>query len=688
MQCSRVPHRVLFLANPQLRIHKSTLGETLLGVGCSVLRLADPVLLEDHHVSPALELRAEKHGVKRDLVAGNPDDAQLVEERLAVRAELLHEGVVGRPVVEDATRVAGDVRADEVDVVLGERVERDAVREDPAFLAVFALDVRLLRGAVGVAVEQVDAPRRDLRRVVFGIGPEVLDHLRVAELRAVVREDDEEELLEQIRACELPQFVEEARAGRRILLLAEECDHDVSRQEHCEEDLPSDLADDGVEFGPFRHVVGAAELDEGLVVASDAALGLALGLLPLPALPAPAGLGKVSALRVEEPARDVVVHGALGDALELVGIVHNHVPHGLPLEDAGRKHLVHRLDVSVRGVDARARVVQQALAVGLRSLGDVDALHERAGLELLAPVADVRLHREVVAGRLPVFGAVLEAPRRVFPQDEFLVPVEEPQGAGVVVRADAVGASESLGAEDGAVDDLVEDRGLVASEVVRDLRRSPSGLEQEVDALPAVDCHLSHFSIPCCLVPTIRTDTRPSRTVKVGQNTETRRVRESKRTFLPRGRYNYEKNLTLPTTPWKSHPYCRTNHTKSGAFTSAIHLLKFILAQTRSIISNNNLPANHLRNSDLNFSRPSIPGICDQFRQRDLWICSQGLIFTLQEVLFKKCLLKLIAAGSLGHSHSLLLFVLHPKACPYLAIVQQTHTRPSLLFCFLIRVPP
>ena len=84
VQCSHVPHRVLFSANPQLRIHESTLGETLLGVGCSGLRLADPVLLEDHHVSPALELCAEKHGVERDLVAGNPDDAQLVEERLAV----------------------------------------------------------------------------------------------------------------------------------------------------------------------------------------------------------------------------------------------------------------------------------------------------------------------------------------------------------------------------------------------------------------------------------------------------------------------------------------------------------------------------------------------------------------------------------------------------------------------------
>ena len=146
----------------------------------------DARLPEDDPVRVALELRAEEDGVECDFVRRDPHDAERVEELPSGLAELLREHVVRGLVVEDSARVARDVAGDEVDVVLRERVEGHAVEEDAPLLAVLALDVRLLRRAVGVAVEQLDAAPREPCRVVLRVGTPVLDHVRVGELRAVV----------------------------------------------------------------------------------------------------------------------------------------------------------------------------------------------------------------------------------------------------------------------------------------------------------------------------------------------------------------------------------------------------------------------------------------------------------------------------------------------------------------------
>ena len=151
-----------------------------------VLWRDDTRLPEYDPVRVALELRAEEDGVEGDFVRGDPHDAERVEELPSGLAELLREHVVRGLVVEDSARVARDVAGDEVDVVLRERVEGHAVEEDAPLLAVLALDVRLLRRAVGVAVEQLDAAPREPCRVVLRVGTPVLDHVRVGELRAVV----------------------------------------------------------------------------------------------------------------------------------------------------------------------------------------------------------------------------------------------------------------------------------------------------------------------------------------------------------------------------------------------------------------------------------------------------------------------------------------------------------------------
>ena len=126
----------------------------------------------------------ERHLVRRD-----SHDSELAEERLAFLAEFVDERVVRRRPAERLARVAVEVRHHEVDPVLVEGVERHAFLEDAPELQVEALDVRLLGRAVGVAVEHPDAARLEPRRVVLRVGAEVLDHVRVAELRAVVGED-------------------------------------------------------------------------------------------------------------------------------------------------------------------------------------------------------------------------------------------------------------------------------------------------------------------------------------------------------------------------------------------------------------------------------------------------------------------------------------------------------------------
>ena len=207
-------------------------------------------------------------------------------------------------------------------------------------------------------------------------------------------------------------------------------------------------------------------------------------------IPAAARLGEVSALRVEEPARDVVVHGALPDGAERLRVVRDDVPHGLAPHDAGREHRVHpRERLGVR-VDARARVVQEALPVRLRSVRDVEALHHRAGPEVPASVADAGRDIQPPARALHEVRADLEAPRRAAERPLRVPAVALDARARVEERADAVRAPVAPVAGDRAVDYLVEDGGLAASPVFRYPGGSPAQLEEEVYALPVLDRHL------------------------------------------------------------------------------------------------------------------------------------------------------------------------------------------------------
>lgn len=202
----------------------------------------DAVLAQDRLGGQTLEALAEQVRVEDHLAGGDAAQAQAPE------------GAV-------------DVAHDQVDVGLGEAVEGDSVLEDAADVAVGALDVGLLRGAVGVGVEH---PNGAVGRSEGGDG--LLDAGRIGELASVVGEDDREEPLEQLGPRDAPEDAEEARGCVGGPPPAQEGEHEAAGQPDGEEDLASDAPDDGVDLGAFLDAGEAAMLDELPVGAADALL--------------------------------------------------------------------------------------------------------------------------------------------------------------------------------------------------------------------------------------------------------------------------------------------------------------------------------------------------------------------------------------------------------------------------------
>ena len=133
------------------------LAVTLLASGWSLALCRGPVLLfrvllfgrsvlpEHRLVCRLLELAPEQEGMQRHLVLRDADDVEPVEEPLPLVAELFDEHVVRCPSSEGGPRIAVQVRHDQVDLLLAERVERDAFLEDAPQVCVGAPDAAGLR---------------------------------------------------------------------------------------------------------------------------------------------------------------------------------------------------------------------------------------------------------------------------------------------------------------------------------------------------------------------------------------------------------------------------------------------------------------------------------------------------------------------------------------------------------------
>ena len=221
------------------------------------------------------------------------------------------------------------MRHDQVDLLLAERVERDAFLEDAPQVQVEALDVGLLARAVRVAVEHPRAARQELVRVVSGIRAVVLDHLGIAELGAVVRDYAAEQFAEEFWTRDLPEHVDDAREGLRRLRVPEEREGQFPAHHEGEEDLSAHRADDRVRFRRHDAGIRLEPFEQVGVRASDAATCIGLRLRP-PARPATGSReGQVVLLRGEKAGLDPSVDRASRVSSEQLRVARDHSVDGL-----------------------------------------------------------------------------------------------------------------------------------------------------------------------------------------------------------------------------------------------------------------------------------------------------------------------------------------------------------------------
>ena len=358
---------------------------------------------------PDLDLDAQQRRPERDVVrryAGYP------EEGGDVLPVLPREEVVGGLVPEAPADVGVDVRHHQRDAALREAVERRrlrvgrALREDEADELVVALDVRLLAGGVGVAVEHGSEPA--------AVGVE-LDPGGVGELRAVVREDDREEAREHLSPAVLPvallqgvdDGLEHLQHALARLRVDEERQHEVEGvEEERQQDLPAPGALDGVHLHDAHPGMLPDELQVVFPRPADAARPVhpVLDALALARLER-AGARQVPALRREQPRVHVPV-GRLEREHEAVGVVGHRRVDGLPLRGEVAQQAVAHAQLALGDVRAGAGLGEDGLVGLLRLRVEVVALPQDASALLCASVADERGPLEPPAPLLDERGAV------------------------------------------------------------------------------------------------------------------------------------------------------------------------------------------------------------------------------------------------------------------------------------------
>jgi hypothetical protein len=156
--------------------------------------------------------------------------------------------------------------------------------------------------------------------------------------------------------------------------------------------------------------------------------------------------------------------------------------------------------------------VQKAFAVRLGSIGNVQALHHRTRLEILASVAHMRWGVQSVASPFDKVRADLETSRCAIERAFGVLSVAFNSRAAVKKGAYAIRAFVASVAHDGTVDDLADDSGFAASSIFGDLYGCPTQLDEEVYPPPVIDghlfCHIGSPFILFCDIPCPHTQTR------------------------------------------------------------------------------------------------------------------------------------------------------------------------------------
>ena len=196
---------------------------------------------------------------------------------------------------------------DEVDVVLGKRVETGPFREELSEVEVIVFDMGLFPGGIRIAVI-------DSGSAFLGCRAE-LKSGRIGELGTVVREDDREHLSEGVEAERPLKGIEHVDHGSSVVGWTQEREHKTAGVEvHSEEDFLSGDADDAVHFDYGNIRVGFQERMEVVKRTPDAALlvDLVFNGLGFPFF-SPACHRQVVTLRSDRPRLNQVVYGFLAD---------------------------------------------------------------------------------------------------------------------------------------------------------------------------------------------------------------------------------------------------------------------------------------------------------------------------------------------------------------------------------------
>ena len=330
---------------------------------------------------------------------------------------------------------------------------------------------------------------------MLGVRAVVLDHLRVAELCAVVRDYAAEQPAEEFGARGLPEHVDDSREGLRSLRVPEEREGQFLADHEGEQHLAADRADDRVRFRRHDAGIRLEPFEHVRVRASDAAFRIGLRLWPLVRPAAGSGEGQVVLLRGEEPVLDPSVDRASRVSAEQLRIACDYRVDGLALPCGGGEDIAHPADCRLVGMDSAAAVDENAPVVGLGAGGDVVALLERAAVLALASVADVGGPVQADADGLAEVRARLEAPWGVLPAN-VAEAVERSPRAVVEAPAQPVRAPVVLVAVDPAVQQFARDGRLRPPERFCHVRHVVSAAEHELDAVPFVLSHVFHGFVP------------------------------------------------------------------------------------------------------------------------------------------------------------------------------------------------
>ena len=177
----------------------------------------------------------QQFGIHNDIIGWNDFKVENIQ---AVVTEQGTEFWDGRNVIVTFPDVTVEVRKDEIDIILGQPVERTSFDQDAPQIGMIVLDPAFLPGSIGVTVEN---PCPKFSRERTG-----LNRNGVRKFRTIVSQNDRKHFAEsfypRLPLCQI-EVINDWLGVVRIPQISE---HHAAIQQQCQQDFPADAADDGI----------------------------------------------------------------------------------------------------------------------------------------------------------------------------------------------------------------------------------------------------------------------------------------------------------------------------------------------------------------------------------------------------------------------------------------------------------